>query len=193
MGQTGRKATRWAVHPMACAMAWALTLTAGAGASARLAPGGVGHPSPRQDSVFTLRRGPRRLPATGDPVWQLQLDVPGQRSHSFEALVGRASRQGADRHRLGSQAPLPPGRYRLTDISAIEPDDPVELGRVLWIGLEPQFPTARLALGIHHDPSAGLGPESGTDGCIGLIRGDDLRRLAALLEDSGTRDLVVIQ
>lgn len=180
---------------MACAMAWALTLTAAAaaGASARLEPGGVERPSPRLDSVLTLRRGPRRIPATGDPVWQLRLDVPGQRSRSFEALVGRASRQEADRHRLGSQAPLPPGRYRLTDISAIEPGDPVELGRVLWIGLEPQFPTGRLALGIHHDPSAGLGAESGTDGCIGLIRGEDLRRLAALLEDSGTRDLVVIQ
>ncbi|WP_255143066.1 L,D-transpeptidase family protein [Synechococcus sp. EJ6-Ellesmere] len=144
-------------------------------------------------SVLSLRRSSRTLPATGDPVWQLQLTVPGQKTHSFEAVVGRASRQQADRHRLGSQAPLPAGSYRLTDISEIRPEDPVELGRVLWIGLEPQFPTARRALGIHHDPSAGMGPESGTDGCIGLIRGSDLLSLAALLEQSGTHDLVVIQ
>lgn len=82
---------------------------------------------------------------------------------------------------------------RLTEVSEIRLEDPVELGRVLWIGLEPQFPTARRALGIHHDPSAGMGPESGTDGCIGLIRGSDLLTLAALLEHSGTHDLVVIQ
>ncbi|CAK6694977.1 hypothetical protein BBFGKLBO_01752 [Synechococcus sp. CBW1107] len=143
--------------------------------------------------ALSLRRSPRTLPATGDPVWQLQLTVPGQKTLSFEALVGRASRQEADRHRLGSQAPLPAGRYRLTDISAIRPEDPVELGRVLWIGLEPQFPTARRALGIHHDPSAGLGAESGTDGCIGLIRSSDLLTLAALLDQSGVRDLEVLQ
>ncbi len=144
-------------------------------------------------TVLSLSRSPRTLPATGDPVWQLKLTVPGQKARSFEALVGRASRQEANRHRLGSQAPLPAGRYRITDISEIRPEDPVELGRVLWIGLEPQFPTARRALGIHHDPSAGMGLESGTDGCIGLIHSSDLLTLAALLEHSGARDLEVLQ
>jgi hypothetical protein len=143
-------------------------------------------------SILILSRGVRTLPATGDPVWQLRLVAPGLPSRSFEALVGRASRQNADRHRLGSQAPLPPGRYRVTEITRIRPDDPPELGRVLWIGLEPEFPTARRALGIHHDPSAGLGPESGTDGCIGLIRGPDLLALADLLVRSGTQELQVM-
>lgn len=38
-----------------------------------------------------------------------------------------------------------------------------------------------------------MGPESGTDGCIGLIRSSDLLTLAALLEQSGAHDLVVTQ
>lgn len=148
---------------------------------------------PPATAQLILVRTARTIPATGDPVWQLQLRLPGERPRSFEALVGRAERQGADRHRLGSQAPLPPGRYTVSGILPVEPDDPPELGRLIWIGLEPQFPTERAGLGIHHDPSAGLGRESGTDGCIGVIRGDDLLTLAALLEHSGTRELVVSQ
>jgi hypothetical protein len=148
---------------------------------------------PPATAQLVLMRTARTIPATGDPVWQLQLRLPGERPRSFEALVGRAGRQEADRHRLGSQAPLPPGRYTVSGILPVEPDDPPELGRLIWIGLEPQFPTERAGLGIHHDPSAGLGRESGTDGCIGVIRGDDLLTLAALLEHSGTRELVVSQ
>ncbi|MDM7938156.1 MAG: L,D-transpeptidase [Cyanobium sp. CZS 48M] len=123
-------------------------------------------------SVLSLRRSSRTLPATGDPVWQLQLTLPGQKTHNFEAVVGRASRQQADRHRLGSQAPLPAGRYRLTEVSEIRPEVPWN-----WGGCS----------------GSGWSPESGTDGCIGLIRSRDLLTLAALLEQSGTRDLVVIQ
>jgi hypothetical protein len=61
----------------------------------------------------------------------------------------------------------------------------------VWIGLEPQFPSARRGLGIHHDPSAGRGRASGTDGCIGLIHGNDLLVLGDLLRRSGTRALEV--
>ncbi len=140
-----------------------------------------------------LVRTERIIAATGDPVWQLRLTLPGQRPRSFEALVGRAGRQQADRNRLGSQAPLPLGHYTVTEITAVGPEDPPELGGPVWIGLQPQFPTARRALGIHQDPSAGLGADSGTDGCIGLIRGDDLLALAELLQRTGIRELVVSQ
>lgn len=120
----------WPPGPLArsCARAFAaaITLMAVEGAIAQTG------------SVLSLRRSSRTLPATGDPVWQLQLTLPGQKTHNFEAVVGRASRQQADRHRLGSQAPLPAGRYRLTEVSEIRPEDPVELGRVLWTGLEPR-------------------------------------------------------
>lgn len=47
-------------------------------------------------------------------------------------------------------------------------------------------------LGIHHDPSAGRGRQSGTDGCIGLIHGNDLLVLSDLIRRHGTRDLVVL-
>jgi hypothetical protein len=86
---------------------------------------------------------------------------------------------------------LPLGRYSVTEITAVDPTDEAELGRFLWIGLEPDFPTARRGLGIHHDPSAGRGRGSGTDGCIGLIHGNDLLVLGDLLRRSGTTELLV--
>lgn len=138
-----------------------------------------------------LVRTERRLPVSGDPVWELQLDLPGQPRRTYEAVVGRASRQLADRQRLGSRAPLPQGRYRLSPATPVQAGDDGELGQFVWIALEPEFPTARRGLGIHHDPSAGWGRQSGTDGCIGLIHGNDLLGLAALLERSGTRELLV--
>ena len=54
------------------------------------------------------------------------------------------------------------------------------------------FPTGRRGLGIHHDPSAGRGRDSGTDGCIGLIHGNDLLVLSDLIQRHGTRDLLVL-
>jgi hypothetical protein len=140
---------------------------------------------------MTLVRTPRSLPLTGDPIWELQLALPGEPLRSYEALVGRAGRQQADRKRLGSRAPLPRGRYQVTGIEPVAAADDPELGRFVWIGLEPRFPSARKGLGIHHDPSAGRGRGSGTDGCIGLIHGNDLLVLGDLLRRSGTRELEV--
>jgi hypothetical protein len=142
--------------------------------------------------VMKLIRTRRQLPISLDPIWELQLLIPGQKLRSYPAVVGRASRQDADRDRLGSQAPLPRGTYRVTEIEPMRPEDPPELGRFLWIGLEPAFSTDRKALGIHHDPSAGRGRSSGTNGCIGLINGNDLLSLGALLARHGTQELVVV-
>ena len=80
-------------------------------------------------------------------------------------------------------------------IGAIEPlgvSGPRELGPI-WIGIEPQFQTGRRVLGIHIDPSAGRNWNSGTSGCIGLIRPHDMRTLAELVQRSGTATLVVAQ
>lgn len=143
-----------------------------------------------------LRRTNRQLAGSGDPIWELRLQLPEGRRHAFEALVGRANRQLANRHRLGSQAPLPPGRYQLGVVSALnreaEPELPEELGNLLWIGLVPQFRTDRLGLGIHHDPSAGRSSESGTDGCIGVINANDLISLAALMGQHRPAELLVM-
>jgi hypothetical protein len=142
--------------------------------------------------VLTLERTARRLERTGDPIWDLRLDIPGEPARHFEAVSGRADRQLANRHQMGSEAPLPVGLYRIGAIEPLGVNGPRELGPI-WIGIEPQFPTGRRVLGIHLDPSAGRNWNSGTSGCIGLIRPHDMRTLAELVQRSGTATLVVAQ
>ena len=151
-------------------------------------PAAVLQPKP----LLTLERTARRLPSTGDPIWDLRLEIPGEPDRHFEAVSGRADRQNANRDRMGSEAPLPMGRYRIGAIEALGRQDPKELGPI-WIGIEPQFQTGRRVLGIHLDPSAGRNWNSGTSGCIGLIRPHDMRTLAELVQRSGTATLLVAQ
>lgn len=106
------------------------------------------------------------------------------------AVSGRAHRQNADRHRSGTRAPLPADRYVLGPVEPLGPADPRELGPI-WIGIEPQFPTGRGHLGIHLDPRANRNANSGTLGCVGLIRWDDMQTLAGLVQRRNVRTLVV--
>lgn len=149
-------------------------------------------PSPPVQPLLTLERTSRRLSPTGDPIWDLQLMIPGEPIRHFDAVSGRADRQNANRDQMGSEAPLPIGRYRLGAIEPLGRTGPRELGPI-WIGIEPQFNTGRRVLGIHLDPSAGLNWNSGTGGCIGLIHRHDMLSLAELLRRSGTSTLVVAQ
>jgi hypothetical protein len=142
--------------------------------------------------VLTLERTDRRLSRTGDPIWDLKLEIPGEPVRHFDAVSGRADRQQANRHQMGSEAPLPAGRYVLGAIEPLGRNDPRELGPI-WIGIEPQFQTGRRVLGIHLDPSAGLNWNSGTGGCIGLVRSQDMFSLAELVRRSGANTLVVAQ
>ena len=141
-------------------------------------------------SLLVLEKTNRRLPGTGDPVWSLRLEIPGQPVRQFDAVSGRANRQNADRDRLGSRAPLPAGHYILGPVEPLAAGAYPELGPV-WIGIEPTFPTGRRVLGIHQDPSAGLGANSGTLGCIGLIKRNDLLELARQVNKAKIRELVV--
>ena len=141
-------------------------------------------------SLLVLEKTNRRLPGTGDPVWSLRLEIPGQPVRQFDAVSGRANRQSADRDRLGSRAPLPAGHYILGPVEPLAAGAYPELGPV-WIGIEPTFPTGRRVLGIHQDPSAGLGANSGTLGCIGLIKRNDLLELARQVNKAKIRELVV--
>ena len=141
-------------------------------------------------AVLVLERTQRRLPSTGDPVWDLRLEIPGQPVRHFDAVSGRANRQSADRDRLGSRAPLPAGHYTLGPVEPLAAGAYPELGPI-WIGIEPTFPTGRRVLGIHQDPSAGLDANSGTLGCIGLIRRNDLLELARQVNKARIRELVV--
>ena len=141
-------------------------------------------------SVLVLEKTHRRLPSTGDPIWSLRLEIPGQPVRQFDAVSGRANRQSADRDRLGSRAPLPAGHYILGPVEPLAAGAYPELGPI-WIGIEPTFPTGRRVLGIHQDPSAGLGANSGTLGCIGLIKRNDLLELARQVNKAKIRELVV--
>lgn len=142
------------------------------------------------EALLTLERTGRRLPHTGDPIWDLRLEVPGEAVRHFEAVSGRADRQTADRNRMGSEAPLPVGRYAIGTVEPLGSQGPRELGPI-WIGIEPLFSTGRRVLGIHLDPSADRNWNSGTSGCVGLIRRSDMHTLAALVQRSGARLLVV--
>jgi hypothetical protein len=142
--------------------------------------------------LLTLERTARRLPHTGDPIWDLRLEIPGEPDRHFDAVSGRADRQNANRDRMGSEAPLPMGRYRIGAAEALGRQDPRELGPI-WIGIEPEFSTGRRVLGIHLDPSAGRNWNSGTAGCIGLIHSQDMYALAELVRRSGANTLVVAQ
>jgi hypothetical protein len=142
------------------------------------------------DSVLVMYRTSRSLPRTGDPIWSLRLETPGQPVQHFDAVSGRAHRQNADRHPSGTRAPLPAGRNSLGPVEPLGPADPSELGPI-WIGIEPQFPTGRGYLGIHLDPSANRNANSGTLGCVGLIRWGDMQALAVLVQRRNVRTLVV--
>jgi hypothetical protein len=147
-------------------------------------------PQPPAPAQLTLVRTAQHLHRTGDPVWDLQLMIPGEPIRHYAALSGRADRQGANRHLMGSESPLPPGRYHLGAIEALGSTGPRELGPI-WIGIEPDFPTGRRVLGIHLDPSAGRNWNSGTSGCIGLIHRSEMLELAQLVQRSQAKVLVV--
>jgi len=141
--------------------------------------------------TLVLERTDRRIASTGDPIWDLRLEIPGEPTRRFDAVSGRANRQNADRDRMGSRAPLPAGTYSVGPVEPLADGAYPELGPV-WISIEPKFTTGRRVLGIHQDPSAGrLNSQSGTLGCIGLVNRNDMLNLSALIERSGTERLVV--
>ena len=147
---------------------------------------------PEPASKLLLMRTDRRIASTGDPIWELLLEIPGEPQRRFEAVSGRANRQNADRDRMGSRAPLPSGTYSVGVVEPLAEGAYPELGPV-WISIEPNFITGRRVLGIHQDPSAGLhNTQSGTLGCIGLVRKADMLELARLIDSNGTTQLDVI-
>ena len=145
---------------------------------------------PANESVLVLNRTTRPLARTGDPIWSLRLESLGQPVQHVDAVGGRAHRQNADRHRSGIRVLLPAGRYSLGPVEPLGPADPRELGPI-WIGIEPQFPTGRGQLGIHLDPSANRNANSGTLGCVGLIRWDEMQTLEGLVQRRNVRALVL--
>ena len=142
------------------------------------------------ESVLVLEKTHRQLAGTGDPIWDLRLEIPGHPVRHYDALSGRANRQDADRDQMGSRAPLPAGHYTLGPVEPLAAGAYPELGPI-WISIEPTFTTGRRVLGIHQDPSAGRNGNSGTLGCIGLIDRNDLLDLAQQVKRAKIRELVV--
>ena len=148
-------------------------------------------PKPKPVPTLVLERTDRRIASTGDPIWDLRLEIPGKPTRRFDAVSGRANRQNADRDRMGSRAPLPAGTYSVGPVEPLADGAYPELGPV-WISIEPTFTTGRRVLGIHQDPSAGqLNTQSGTLGCIGLVNRNDMLELSDLITQTDTKRLVV--
>lgn len=133
------------------------------------------------------------IQSTGDPVWSVQLVIDGKVVNTVPALIGRASKQNANRHVAGNKSPLPKGKYVIetSGISGPPYDDP-ELGKGYWIPVEPMFGTQRSALGFHQDPSWGKqNGESGTSGCIGLKTVEDTKVVLNWIRVYNIREVVV--
>lgn len=90
--------------------------------------------------TLVLERTGRRIASTGDPIWDLRLEIPGEPTRRFDAVSGRANRQNADRDRMGSRAPLPAGTYSVGPVEPLADGAYPELGPV-WISIEPTFTT----------------------------------------------------
>lgn len=147
---------------------------------------------PSQAGSMQLTRTNNFYPNSRDPIWLLTVSLPNGTTKSYEALVGRGDKQQANRDIRGNESPLPKGRYRVSEIAPITPGLNPELGKAAWIGLEPLFNTSRSSLGIHHDPSAGKGKESGTSGCVGLVQHKDVLELTGLIRQFHIQQLQVI-
>jgi L,D-transpeptidase catalytic domain len=102
----------------------------------------------------------------GNPIYKLEAFSNGQKVYSFDAITGRDYTQNRNRHKSGTEAPLPDGNYTIA--SKIVPGSIPEVGET-FIPIYPKFKTGRSALGIHYDPSFNKNNrEDGTSGCIAL-------------------------
>lgn len=150
-------------------------------------------PQRQQKSKIVVARTNETVKTTNDPIWEVQLVVNDKVVETLPALIGRASKQTANRHTAGNKSPLPIGRYVITtsEISGAPFDDP-EVGKGHWIPIEPTFSTGRSVLGIHHDPSWGkTNGESGTSGCIGLKSAQDTNTVVSWIRQYNIREVMV--
>jgi hypothetical protein len=126
----------------------------------------------------------------GNPIYALILYVNGQQIDSFMTVSGRAHTQNRDRHRSGTEAPLPDGRYQVA--KRVVRGTIAEAGD-RFLAIQPQFRTGRTALGIHYDPSYEKNNgEDGTSGCIALTNRDDLSKVLEYVRNYNFQFLDVV-
>ncbi|MEO1432965.1 MAG: L,D-transpeptidase [Cyanobacteria bacterium J06633_8] len=149
---------------IASALIIASTITMSAPLPAQASRNGCSAPANRS-SYMTLKRTGRRN-RLGNPLYRLCLYSRGRVLASYYTVTGRSYTQRRNRHRSGTQAPLPDGVYGISKWYVRGTHSEVG-GRLLPI--YPRFRTGRTALGIHYDPSFGRrNGKDGTAGCIGL-------------------------
>ncbi|GBF81542.1 L,D-transpeptidase [Aphanothece sacrum] len=115
-----------------------------------------------------------------NPIYILEVYHQGQPIYTFETVTGRAFTQTRNRHRAGTDSPLPDGKYRISSSSVW--GTLAEVGG-RFIPIKPQFRTGRSSLGIHYDPSYNrANGEDGTSGCIGLTNRQNFEILRQFIE-----------
>lgn len=124
-----------------------------------------------------------------NPIYTLKVYLNGIEQGSFATVTGRAYSQNRNRHQSGTQAPLPDGKYFVSD--RIVPGTIPEVGD-RFIAVWPKFKTGRTALGIHYDPSYNLNNgEDGTSGCIALTNKFDRDRVFQFIVQYHPQELIV--
>lgn len=113
--------------------------------------------------------------ALGNPLYALSLFANGNLQGTHYTVAGRANTQNRNRHRSGTEAPLPDGRYK---VSRVPVRGTIPEAGELFLPIQPLFRTGRSALGIHYDPSFGkFNGEDGTSGCIALTNKGELHQV----------------
>jgi hypothetical protein len=122
---------------------------------------------PLSGNYLRLVRDPNRgTNEMGNPIYTLEAYVRGERYQTFTAVSGTARSQNFNRNRGSNSAPLPDGLYSVSN--QIVSGQAYEVGRT-FIGIYPEFKTARVDLGIHLDRSFNQrNGFDGTAGCIGI-------------------------
>ena len=108
----------------------------------------------------------------GNPLYKLKLFSDGREIYSFNTVSGRYHTQNKNRNVSGTQAPLPNGKYTVSQYYV--PGTHPEIGGK-FLPIYPKFSTGRSALGIHYDPSFERSTkDDGTAGCIALTDKEEL-------------------
>lgn len=129
---------------------------------------------PVKTNYMTLRKL-GKTNALGNPLYELRLYADGRLASKFITVSGRASSQNRDRHKSGTKAPLPNGKYSVA--KATVPGTHPEVGD-RFLPIQPLFRTGRRYLGIHYDPSFEINNgEDGTSGCIALTNREELSKV----------------
>lgn len=126
----------------------------------------------------------------GLQVYQTKLiDHKGIIINTVRCVSGRIGKQ-IPSDEAGTQTPLPFGIYTF-DAPGIVEDAPGEFGGV-WSAITPTFPTQRVGLGVHYDPSALLSvSETGTSGCLATPTIEEREIMTTFILDYQPSHLIV--